>query len=52
MAYFLSTQTFGNLKKSKFYKYHAYMIYTNKGMLLAALIVTYSMRLSSNRHYI
>ena len=23
-----------NLKKSKFYKYHAYMIYTNKGMLL------------------
>ena len=22
------------MKKSKFYKYHAYMIYTNKGMLL------------------
>jgi hypothetical protein len=37
IAYFLSTQTFGNLKKSKFYKYHAYMIYTNKGMLLATL---------------
>jgi hypothetical protein len=24
IAYFLSTQTFGNLKKSKFYKYHPY----------------------------
>ena len=30
----------GNMKKSKFYKYHGYMIYTNKGLLLAALIVT------------
>jgi hypothetical protein len=34
IAYFLSTQTFGTLKNSKLYKYHAYMIYTNKGMLL------------------
>ena len=34
LAYFLSTQTFGNSKKSKFDKHHAYMIYTNKGMLL------------------
>jgi hypothetical protein len=24
----------GKMKKSKFYKYHGYMIYTNKGMLL------------------
>ena len=30
-------QTFGKLKMSKFYKYRAYMIYTNKGMLLASL---------------
>jgi hypothetical protein len=36
--HFLSTQTFRNLKKSKFYKYHTYMIYTIKGMLLATLI--------------
>ncbi|CAB3991659.1 Hypothetical predicted protein, partial [Paramuricea clavata] len=28
------------IKQSKFYKYHAYMIYTNKRMLLATLIVT------------
>jgi heterodisulfide reductase subunit A-like polyferredoxin len=33
--FYLDTLTFGNLKNLKFYKHHTYMIYINKGMLLA-----------------
>jgi hypothetical protein len=36
----LSAQTFGSLKRSKFYKYHACMLHTNKRVPLATLIVT------------
>ena len=34
---FIQPKHFGNFKKSIFYKYHADMIYTNKGLLLATL---------------
>jgi hypothetical protein len=39
IAYFLSTQTFENLKKSKFYKYHT--IYTNTA--LQSIIVDFNL---------
>jgi hypothetical protein len=41
IAYFLSTKTFENLKKSKFYKYHACTICTNTA--LQSIIVDFNL---------